>query len=401
MRACGRVTPNMMPGYCTEGDPVHEGLRRRQHQKCRPRRSQRLRQDPARVRHPRRRRHDQPLRQGRRRHDRHRLTTKRKSPASTRCRRASPTPSGTSRRSTCIDTPGIGNFLADARAALHVADAALVVVDAVAGVDGADREGLGGGRRSSGCRAWSCSTASIASAPASSARWRRCAKSCNRTVIPIQLPIGEEKSFSGVVDLVTKKAFLFQTDESGKFTEAPVPADMTAAVDAAREALIEMVAENDEKLMEKFFEAGTLTDDELVAGLRSATLAGKLFPLVCTSALLNIGVPQLLDADRRLPAVAGRPAVQGHRQGRRRSRARRGREGAAPRRSSGRRSPIRSPAASRCSASCPASLKADSTVHNKTKDAPGAARPPDAAAGQDADATCRRSRPAISARSRS
>ena len=69
-----------------------------------------------------------------------------------------------------------------------------------------------------------------------------------------------------------------------------------------------MVAEADEKLMEKFFEAGTLTDDELVAGLRAATIAGKLFPLVCTSATLNIGVPQLLDAIvATLPSPADRP----------------------------------------------------------------------------------------------
>src|SRR4029079_987294 len=133
---------------------------------------------------------------------------------------------------------------------------------------------------------------------------------CNRTVIPIQLPIGEEKHFRGVVDLVTKRAFTFQTDESGKFTEGAVPAEMTAAVDSAREALIEMVAENDEKLMEKFFEAGTLTDAELVAGLRMATLAGKVFPLVCTSALLNIGVPQLLDG---ILAYLPSPADRGFR----------------------------------------------------------------------------------------
>jgi elongation factor G len=110
------------------------------------------------------------------------------------------------------------------------------------------------------------------------------------------------------VDLIARKAFVFQTDESGKFSEAPVPSDMTAAVDAAREALIEMVAEADEKLMEKFFEAGTLTDDELVAGLRTATLAAKLFPLVCTSATLNAGVQQLLDAIAAyLPSPADRP----------------------------------------------------------------------------------------------
>ena len=104
---------------------------------------------------------------------------------------------------------------------------------------------------------------------------------------------------------------------------APVPADMAGAVDAAREALIEMVAEADEKLMEKFFEAGTLTDEELVAGLRSATIAGKMFPLVCTSATAEHRRPAAARRDRRLPAVAGRAAVQGTRTRRRRGRARR------------------------------------------------------------------------------
>src|SRR6185369_15578027 len=79
-------------------------------------------------------------------------------------------------------------------------------------------------------------------------------------------------------------------------------------VNTARETLIEMVAENDEKLMEKFFEAGTLTDEELITGLRSATMGAKIFPLVCTSATLNIGVQQLLDAIAAyLPSPADRP----------------------------------------------------------------------------------------------
>src|ERR1043166_7175752 len=194
-----------------------------------------------------------------------------------------------------IDTPGMGNFLAEARAALHVADAALIVVDAVGGVmvqtekvwEAAEELGL---PRLVVINRLDRERASLERTLAS------LHEACNRTVIPIQLPIGEEKSFRGVVDLVSKKAFTYSGDESGKFTEGAVPADMTAAVDAAREALIEMVAENDEKLMEKFFEAGTLTDEELIAGLRSATVGGKVFPLVCTSATLNIGVPQLLDA---------------------------------------------------------------------------------------------------------
>jgi elongation factor G len=206
-----------------------------------------------------------------------------------------------------IDTPGIGNFLAEARAALHVADAALVVIDAVSGVMvqtekvWAASEELGLPRLVVLNRL----DRERASLERSLTSLREV---CNRAVVPIQLPIGEEKNFKGVVDLVSKKAFLFQGDESGKFSEGPVPAEMTAAVDSAREALIEMVAENDEQLMERFFEAGTLSDEELVGGLRSATIAGKVFPLVCTSALLNLGVPQLLDAIiGTLPSPADRP----------------------------------------------------------------------------------------------
>jgi elongation factor G len=206
-----------------------------------------------------------------------------------------------------IDTPGMGNFFADARAALQVADAALVVVDAVAGVMVQTE------------KVWTAAEEialprmiALNRLDRDRASLERSLQSlrdvCSRAVMPIQLPIGSERSFKGVVDLIAKKAYVYQTDESGKFTETAVPDDMAADVDAAREALIEMVAEADEKLMEKFFEAGTLTDDELVAGLRSAIAGAKLFPLVCTSATLNIGVPQLLDAIvAYLPSPADRP----------------------------------------------------------------------------------------------
>jgi elongation factor G len=206
-----------------------------------------------------------------------------------------------------IDTPGMGNFLSDARAGLQVADSALIVIDAVAGVmvqtekvwetaqdldlprviviNRLDRERSSLERSLQSLR-----------------------ETCSRTVIPIQLPIGEERNFRGVVDLVTRKAFVFQTDESGKFKEEAVPADLKDAVESAREALVEMVAESDEPLMEKFFEAGTLTDEELVSGLRNATMTAKLFPLVCTSATLNIGMPQLLDVIvNLLPSPGDRP----------------------------------------------------------------------------------------------
>src|SRR5215468_38135 len=116
-----------------------------------------------------------------------------------------------------IDTPGIGNFLSDARAALQVADAALVVVDAVAGVmvqtekvwAAADELAL---PRVVVVNRLDRERASLERS------LRSLREACSRTVIPIQLPIGEEKSFKGVVDLVSQKAFTFQTDESGKFS---------------------------------------------------------------------------------------------------------------------------------------------------------------------------------------
>src|SRR6185312_6760584 len=194
-----------------------------------------------------------------------------------------------------IDTPGIGNFLSDARAALQVADAAVVVVDAVAGVMVQTEKVWAAAEERSMPRLVVLNRLDRERAnlerPLQTLR-----DACSRAVVPIQLPIGEEKSFKGVVDLVTKKAYVFETNESGRFKEDAVPPSMAAAVDTAREALIEMVAESDEKLMERFFETGTLSDEELVTGLKTATASGKVFPLVCTSALLNVGVPQLLDA---------------------------------------------------------------------------------------------------------
>jgi elongation factor G len=188
-----------------------------------------------------------------------------------------------------IDTPGMANFLADARAALRIADAALLVVDGVSGVQvqtektwhAADDLNLPRlvvvNRLDRDRASLERTLASIRTA-------------LSRTVIPIQLPIGEEKGFKGIVDLITQKAYTYQTDGSGKFAESSIPADMETEAATAREALIEMIAEADEALMEKFFEAGTLTQEQLVSGLKGATTSGKLFPLLCTSAMLNIGI---------------------------------------------------------------------------------------------------------------
>jgi elongation factor G len=208
-----------------------------------------------------------------------------------------------------IDTPGFANFLSDARAALRVADGALVVVDAVAGVEVQTEKVWAAAEELSLPRLVVLNR--IDRERASLERsLQSLRETCSRTVIPIQLPLGEEKSFRGVVDLVAMKAYTYQGDGSGKFAEGPIPAELTDAAKAARDALVEMVAEADEALMEKFFDAGTLTQEELVAGLRTAVSTAKLFPLVVTSALQNIGIPQLLDAIvAYLPSAADRPVT--------------------------------------------------------------------------------------------
>jgi elongation factor G len=193
-----------------------------------------------------------------------------------------------------IDTPGIGNFLSDARAALRVADLAVVVVDAVAGVM-VQTEKVWAAAEELGLPRLVVLNRLDRERASLERSLHSLRELCSRAVVPIQLPIGDEKAFRGVVDLVKRKAYTFETNESGRFTEGQIPEAMTGAVESAREALIEMVAEADERLMEKFFEAGTLTDEELVAGLRGATASAKVFPLVCTSALLNIGIQPLLD----------------------------------------------------------------------------------------------------------
>jgi elongation factor G len=206
-----------------------------------------------------------------------------------------------------IDTPGMANFLSDARAALRVSDAALVVVDAVSGVQVSTEKVWGMAAEMEAPR-----LVVLNRLDRERASLERALESLRgvfgRIVIPIQIPIGQEKDFRGVVDLVAMKGWTFAADGSGKPSESAIPGDLAAAAQAARDALIEMVAEADDALMEKFFESGTLTQDELVAGLKRAVAGGRIVPLVCTSATSNIGMQPLLDAViSYVPSPAERP----------------------------------------------------------------------------------------------
>ncbi|HHW49266.1 MAG TPA: elongation factor G [Clostridiaceae bacterium] len=130
--------------------------------------------------------------------------------------------------------------------------------------------------------------------------------------VPIQLPIGKEDSFQGIVDLVKMEAFYYK-DELGKVVEeGPIPDDMKDMAQKYRENLIEAVAEQDEELMNKYLEGEELTEEEIRAGIRKATIAVKMVPVTCGSSYRNKGVQQLLDAVvDYLPSPLDIPPVSG------------------------------------------------------------------------------------------
>lgn len=114
--------------------------------------------------------------------------------------------------------------------------------------------------------------------------------------VPIQLPIGREDNFQGIIDLVTLKAFFFKDDLGKLIEEGPIPDDMKDVVDKYRNILIETVAEQDEDLTNKYLEGVEFTEEELRAGIRKATISVSIIPVACGSSYRNKGVQQLLDA---------------------------------------------------------------------------------------------------------
>jgi elongation factor G len=209
-----------------------------------------------------------------------------------------------------LDTPGFGNFIQEARGALRVADAAIIVVDAVSGVMVQTEKGWGYAEEFQLPR-----LVVVNRMDRDTASFDRSLESIQQTLgrmcVPIQVPIGVEKGFKGVVDLVQMKAYVYPSDASGKFTESDIPTDAAAQAQEYREKLIEAVAESDEKLMEKFFENGSLTDEEMVAGLQKQVAEGKIYPVLYTSAVANIGIQPLLNVILNLLPDAARGKVAG------------------------------------------------------------------------------------------
>jgi elongation factor G len=212
-----------------------------------------------------------------------------------------------------IDTPGEPSFVADAIAALRVADAAVVVVNAVTGVEvhterlwqRADAGGL-------------ARLVFVNMLDRERADFFRTLDSLKAAfgphVVATEIPIGAEQGVRGVIDLIDQKAFVYEGAGPGAAEEAEIPEDQRAQAEEYREKLMDEVAENSDELMERYLEGEEIDHDEIVRVLKQGVTAGRIFPVTCGAATRNLGTGRLLEAlveDLPSPAMRGAVAATG------------------------------------------------------------------------------------------
>ncbi len=193
-----------------------------------------------------------------------------------------------------LDTPGYSDFTGDVISSLRVSDLAVVCVKAVEGVEVGTEIVWNYTKNYSTPR-----LLLVTKMDNENADFDKAVESAKdrfgHDVVVVQFPVNQGVQFDSFVDVLKMKLFKFNRDASGKFTESDIPADLKSKADSLHEELIEKIAETDEKLMDKFFEAGTLQDEDLRKGLQLSLSTCKMFPVFCSAAALNIGCQQLLD----------------------------------------------------------------------------------------------------------
>lgn len=210
-----------------------------------------------------------------------------------------------------LDTPGYSNFINEARLAMPVADTALISVCGVDGVE-VNTERVFRFAADNGAAVVLAVTRLDRDRASFDRALREIREVFGRTAMPIQLPIGKESSFSGVVDLIRMKAITGPGPDGRSVQTGDVPAELRDAAEEARMELMEMIAESDEELLDQFFENDELTPDEMLAGLRQAVASRAIFPVVVVSGGQNIGTTALLDLIAEVtPDPAGRGQARG------------------------------------------------------------------------------------------
>jgi elongation factor G len=193
-----------------------------------------------------------------------------------------------------IDTPGYINFLEETRGTLRAVDGAVLIISAISGVK-AETEKI----YKFACDYEIPRVAFVSKLDKERADFFRAVGDmekyfCKNSLV-LQLPIGLEDKFSGVVDLIKMKALLFSKDGNGKIEEKDIPEDMKEQAATYRKKLVEQIAETDDTLLEKYLDKGDLPKDDIIAGLKHGTIGGGLLPVLCGSPVKNMGIQPLLD----------------------------------------------------------------------------------------------------------
>lgn len=205
-----------------------------------------------------------------------------------------------------LDTPGYNDFIGDAGASLQVCEGAVLVLSGTSGV------GVGTDITYELCKKYGVATIAFVNKLDKENSdffkvFNQVKEGLNKGAVILQLPIGKEASFSGIVDLLQMKAFKF---EDGKPQEIPIPEDLKERASELREVLIEVACGDRDELIEKYLGGEELSKEEIVNGLKEGVVKGDLLPVLCGSALSNIAITPLLDAISFLPDPAVRKEVQ-------------------------------------------------------------------------------------------
>jgi len=193
-----------------------------------------------------------------------------------------------------LDTPGFSNFIWETTAALRAVETGVMVVSAQEGVQ-VQTERIFDGLAAAGQPVLFVINKMTKELVDFDKAFDSIVDTFGKNVVAVQVPIGQGPDFNGLVDLVEMKAWQFGSDDKGELKEIPIPDALKDDVQLRREALLEKIAENDEKLMEKYFSAGSLSAEEIRSGLKSALLQRNIFPVLVSDALANRGVQHLLD----------------------------------------------------------------------------------------------------------
>ncbi len=210
-----------------------------------------------------------------------------------------------------IDTPGHVDFTAEVERSLRVLDGGVVVFDGVAGVESQSETVWHQADKYSVPRVCFINKMDRMGADFYKS-FDSILERLNKNAVAIQLPIGAEENFEGVIDLISRKAYYFEGDQGERVVEKEMPEEMKEKVEDWRSEMVEKVVEHDDELMEKYLASEEISEEELKKGIRKATIENKIFPVLVGTALKNKGVQLVLDAViEYLPSPVEVPAIKG------------------------------------------------------------------------------------------